>query len=123
MRELDCTPGAEYTVPFTLGEGAPASGNLTTSTDGSPRFADVREALAYPPSCAKILTDTEPHKNKQYEPVCDTDLFSRVVQTWTNSKPGTLTSVAVNLAGGNQSTNVQVVVFRFSSLTDLLRPS
>lgn len=58
----------------------------------------------------------------QYHYVCDTDLYARVIQTWTNSKSGVLSSVAVNLAAGNQSTNVQVTVFRFSNFSDLVSP-
>lgn len=55
--------------------------------------------------------------------MCDTDLFQKVLQTWTNSKTGTLTSVAVNIAAGKQDTDAQIVVFRFSNLTSLVGPA
>lgn len=98
VQDLDCTPGAQFTVPLALGGGDADSGALTTATDLSPRFAD-------------------------YQPVCDTDLFQTVIQTWTNSKAGTLSSVSVNLAAGGQATGVMVKVFRFSNVTDLQAPS
>lgn len=59
----------------------------------------------------------------KYEAVCDTDLFQKVLQTWTNSKAGTLSSVAVNFAAGNQTSAVEVVVFRFSNTAELVGPS
>lgn len=98
VQDLDCTAGAQFTVPLTLGAGEPDSGALTTATDMSPRFAD-------------------------YSPVCDTDRFQSVIQTWTNSKAGTLNSVSVNLAAGGQSTGIMVKVFRFSNVSDLQAPS
>lgn len=98
VQDLDCTPGAQFTVPLTLGAGDADSGALTTAADLSPRFAD-------------------------YQPVCDTDLFQTVIQTWTNSKAGTLSSVSVNLAAGGQATGVMVKVFRFSNVSDLQAPS
>lgn len=55
--------------------------------------------------------------------MCDTDLFQKVIQTWTNSKAGTLTSVAVNIAGGKQDTDVEIFVFRFTNTTTLLDPA
>lgn len=45
-----------------------------------------------------------------------------MIQTWKSSNSGVLSSVAVNLAAGNQSTNVQVTVFRFSNVSDLVSP-
>ncbi|KAI3399609.1 hypothetical protein diail_6248 [Diaporthe ilicicola] len=98
VRDLDCTPGAQFTVPLTLGDGNPDSGALTTAADLSPRFAD-------------------------YRPVCDSDIFQAVIQTWTNSKAGTLNSVSVNIAAGGQATGFFVQVFRFSNVTDLQSPS
>lgn len=41
VKDLDCTPGASSSVPFTLGTGTSDAGALTTATDSSPRFADV----------------------------------------------------------------------------------
>ncbi|KAF3760895.1 hypothetical protein M406DRAFT_73354 [Cryphonectria parasitica EP155] len=52
-----------------------------------------------------------------------TDLSPRFANTWTNSKDGTLTSATVNIAAGNQSVDVEIVVFRFSTLMDLVAPS
>lgn len=98
VQDLDCTPGAQASVPYTLGDGTPDTGALTEAADSSPKFAD-------------------------YEPVCDTDLFQKVIQTWTNSKAGTLTSVAVNIAGGKQDTDVEIFVFRFTNTTTLLDPA
>lgn len=98
VQDLDCTPDAQFTVPLALGAGDSDSGPLTTAADLSPRFAD-------------------------YSPVCDTDTFQSVIQTWTNSKSGTLSSVSVNLAAGGQATGIMVKVFRFSNVTDLLAPS
>lgn len=59
----------------------------------------------------------------KYQTVCDSDIFQRVIQTWTNSKAGLLSSVTVNLAAGGQADGVQVVVFRFTNLADLVSPS
>ncbi|POS79447.1 glycosyl hydrolase family 43 protein [Diaporthe helianthi] len=98
VQDLDCTPGAQFTVPLALGAGEPDSGALTSATDMSPRFAD-------------------------YSPVCDTDTFQSVYQTWISSKAGTLNSVSVNLAAGGQTTGIMVKVFRFSSVADLQAPS
>lgn len=98
VKDLDCTPGAQFTVPLALGDGDPDSGALTTAADLSPRFAD-------------------------YRPVCDSDIFQAVIQTWTNSKTGTLNSVSVNIAAGGQATGIMVKVFRFSNVTDLQAPS
>ncbi|KAJ4395796.1 hypothetical protein N0V93_000010 [Gnomoniopsis smithogilvyi] len=98
VQDLDCSAGVEDTASFLVGDGTPDVGALTTATDATPRFAD-------------------------YQTVCDTDLFQRVIQTWTNSKAGLLSSVTVNLAAGGQTSGVQVVVFRFTDLADLVSPS
>lgn len=139
VQDLNCDAGFQSEVSLTLGDGISDSGALTTATDSSPRFADVSscpETSSYVPfetletlffqtsrlgekSKAENLTDVF---GLQYHVVCDTDRFSRVIQTWTNSKTGILSSVAVNLAAGNQSTDVLVTVFRFSNLTALVSP-
>ncbi|KAK4169644.1 glycosyl hydrolase [Cladorrhinum sp. PSN259] len=97
VRDLDCASEAAFTVQFTSGVGAPHAGRALMASDGSPRFA-------------------------AYEPVCDSDTFITLHQTWRASKSGTLTEVAVNLAQGGQLTRFQIVVFRFSTVSELMSP-
>jgi hypothetical protein len=62
------------------------------------------------------------NEKPQYQPVCDSDLFYNVIQTWENSKTGILKEVAVNIAGGSgTNTNDLVInVFKFSNVSDLM---
>lgn len=95
LQNLDCSSDATFTVPFTPGTGAPHAGRAVIATDGTPRFA-------------------------AYEPVCDSDTFVTLHQTWRSSKSGTLKEVAVNLAQGDQSTKFQILVYRFSTVEELM---
>ncbi|CAK7205295.1 hypothetical protein SEUCBS139899_008064 [Sporothrix eucalyptigena] len=97
--DLNCNPKKQWDVPFTPGNvSASYTGNLTEATDASPRFAN-------------------------YQPVCDSNLYSALYQTWTNSKAGTLRSVSVNVAAGNNNANLTITVFAFSNISDLIAPS
>ncbi|CAK7229512.1 hypothetical protein SBRCBS47491_007272 [Sporothrix bragantina] len=97
--DLDCRPSKTWQVPFTPGNVSAAyTGNLTKATDASPRFAN-------------------------YQPVCDSDRYSALYQTWTNSKAGVLRSVSVNVAAGGNNANLTISVFAFSNLTALVAPS
>ena len=58
----------------------------------------------------------------QYQPVCDSDLFWTLLQTWTNTDMGTLSSVSVNIAAGGQTDNFTISVFRFSTIEELVSP-
>jgi hypothetical protein len=97
VQDLNCSDDAIFTVPFTPGVGPAHAGRAVIASDASPRFA-------------------------VYEPVCDSDRFSMLYQTWAASKSGTLTEVAVNLAQGNQPNQFQVTVFKFSTVEELLSP-
>lgn len=61
-------------------------------------------------------------KNLQYEPVCDSNIYYKLVQTWTNSKAGSLRSVSVNVAAGGQTDNFTISVFKFSNIDELVSP-
>lgn len=57
----------------------------------------------------------------QYYSVCDSDKYI-LYQTWTAKRSGLLKSVSVNIAATTQTTSLEVNVFKFSTIRDLLEP-
>jgi hypothetical protein len=53
--------------------------------------------------------------------VCDSDAFN-LYQTWTNSKTGSLKEIGVNVASTVQTGTLNIKVFKFSNLNDLISP-
>jgi len=97
IQPLDCSPTKSWNVAFEKGTGSIDSGNASISTDQSPPLAT-------------------------YNPVCDSDEFT-LYQVWKSSKAGSLKEVTVNIAKSVQSIPLQLSVFRFRSLADLVRPN
>jgi len=99
VQDLNCAADASYNVNVPQGSGTIEAGVATTATDASPALA-------------------------AYSAVCDSDLFT-LYQTWTASKSGTLTEVAVNIAAipAQQLVPLTMNVFRFSSLAALVLPN
>ena len=96
VQDLNCNTDAEFSVAFTSGTGASATGLATESVDASP-------------------------SNGTYSSVCDSDLWT-LYQTWTASQTGTLRQVSVNIAASYQNTPLTLNVFKFSNLSALESP-
>ena len=96
VQDLDCDNSANSSVSLLEGTGSVQAGNVTTAADASPA-----EAI--------------------YTPVCDSDQYS-LFQTWTSSKSGMLTQVAVNIAKSVQTVPLTLNVFKFSALSALEAP-
>ncbi|KAF2761470.1 hypothetical protein EJ05DRAFT_473967 [Pseudovirgaria hyperparasitica] len=94
-KELDCSDGARFRVSFTPGTGDTASGSYTKAVDKAPQFANYRS-------------------------VCDSDVYYTLHQTWRTSKSGILQSVSVNVAAGGNKNALDIKVFRFTNIQQLL---
>lgn len=69
---------------------------------------------------ATIATDSS-RETAAYTPICSLPTY-QLYQTFTTSKPGTLSEVGVNIAGDNPTGNLTITIFRYQNNSNFFTP-